>query len=93
MDDPDFRRRAVRIWKRFGTVCCRSDVSLVYVTLGAVPYLEVPVATTQTDDAGRFFLCRVNAPVGLVVGGIGYQPWSQLIPGTGDMDLEIELRR
>jgi hypothetical protein len=52
------------------------------------------VAGNQTDDAGRFFLCRVNAPVLVGVSGAGYQTsWSQSIPGTGDMFFEIELRR
>ena len=49
------------------------------------------VAITQTDDAGRFFLCRVNAPVRMVVSS--RQDWAQSIPGTGDMFFEIELRR
>ena len=66
----------------------------VYISVDAVPYLEVYVATTQTDDTGRFVLCRVNSPVGLVVGAIGYQPWSQVwVPGTSDSVLEIELER
>jgi hypothetical protein len=65
----------------------------IWVSVDALPFLEVPVAVTQTDDVGRFFLCRMNAPVGLVVSGIGYQTWSRLIPGTSDLDLEIELRR
>lgn len=65
----------------------------IYVSLDALPFLEVPVATTQTDETGRFVLCRVNAPVGLVVSGNGYQPWSQLISGTSDASLDIELRR
>lgn len=52
------------------------------------------VARTQTDDAGRFFFCRVNAPVQMGVGVSGYQDWpKQSIPGTGDMFFEIELRR
>src|SRR5581483_1260053 len=46
---------------------------------------DVWVAYTRTDDEGRFFLCRVNAPVEMVVSGIGYQDWWQSIPGTGDM--------
>jgi hypothetical protein len=54
---------------------------------------DVWMAYTRTDDAGRFFLCRVNAPVQMVVSGYGYQDWWQSIPGTGDMQLEIELRR
>jgi hypothetical protein len=29
----------------------------------------------------------------MVVSGYGYQDWWQSIPGTGDMQLEIELRR
>ena len=56
--------------------------------------LEFGVAGTHTDDAGRFFLCRVNAPVQILVEGPPeYQPWSQIIPGTGDMFLEVELTR
>jgi hypothetical protein len=52
------------------------------------------VAYTQTDDAGRFFLCRVNAPVQLVISsGKGHQDRWQSISGEGDMVLEIELKR
>ena len=46
-----------------------------------------PVAKTQTDDAGRFFFCRVNRPVEMVVAEVTD------IPGTGDMFFEIEVRR
>ena len=46
-----------------------------------------PVAKTQTDDAGRFFFCRVNRPVQMVVSEVTN------IPGTGDMFFEIELKR
>jgi hypothetical protein len=52
-----------------------------------------PVAQVETDDAGRFLLCRVNAPLALVVALHGYQPWSQVILGASDLDLQIELRR
>jgi len=71
----------------------RNPLRGVYVELDASG--DVPVALTQTDDAGRFFLCRVNAPVVLGVGidPNRHQPWSQLIPGTSDMVLEIELKR
>jgi hypothetical protein len=48
-----------------------------------------PMARTQTDNAGRFFFCRVNAPVKM---GVGDWP-PQFIPGTGDMFFEIELKR
>jgi hypothetical protein len=57
------------------------------------------VAQTQTDDAGRFFLCRVNAPVRMVVSShqdmvvSGYPYGVEFIPGTGDMFFEIELKR
>lgn len=57
------------------------------------------VAQTQTDDAGRFFLCRVNAPVRMVVSSYqdmvvsGYPHGVEFIPGTGDMSFEIELKR
>ena len=49
------------------------------------------VAVTQTDEAGRFFLCRVNAPVWMGVSS--RQEWFQTLPGTGDLFFEIELRR
>jgi hypothetical protein len=57
------------------------------------------VATTQTDEAGRFFFCRVNAPVRMVVSrysdmeASGYRNGVVFIPGTGDMSFEIELQR
>jgi hypothetical protein len=55
---------------------------------------EFGVAGTHPDDAGRFFLCRVNAPVQVLVEGPPeYQPWSQIVPGSGDMFLEVELTR
>jgi hypothetical protein len=55
---------------------------------------DVWVAYTRTDGAGRFFLCRVNAPVQMVISaGNGYQDVWQSIPGAIDMHLEIELRR
>ena len=71
----------------------RRPLSGIYATLDAVPFIEVPVATTQTDSAGRFVLCRVDTGVGLSVSAAGYTPWFGLIPGTGDMALEIELKR
>jgi hypothetical protein len=49
------------------------------------------VAITQTDDTGRFFFCRVNAPVWMGVSS--RQEWFQSIPGTADVSFEIELRR
>jgi hypothetical protein len=58
-----------------------------------------PIARIQTDDAGRFFFCRVNAPVQLVVSSFkemvvaGYKQGVAFIPGTGDMFFELELRR
>ena len=58
-----------------------------------------PVARIQTDEAGRFFFCRVNAPVQMVVSGYqemvvsGYPGGAISIPGTGDMFFEVELRR
>jgi hypothetical protein len=45
------------------------------------------VARTQTNDAGRFFFCRVNRPVRMVVSEV------VSIPGTGDMHFEIEVKR
>jgi hypothetical protein len=49
------------------------------------------VAKTQADDAGRFFFCRVNAPVW--IGVSSFQAFHQPIPGTGDLFFEIELKR
>jgi hypothetical protein len=69
----------------------RKPVGGVHISVDAAN--DVWVAYTKTDDEGRFFLCRVNAPVQMVVSGNGYQDWWQSIPGTGDMQLEIELRR
>jgi hypothetical protein len=50
-----------------------------------------PVARIQTDDAGRFFFCRVNTPVRMAVRS--YDDWLRDLPGTGDMFFEIELKR
>ena len=55
---------------------------------------DVWVATTRTDDTGRFYLCRVNTSVQMVVSaGNGYEDWWQSLPGGGDMALEIELKK
>ena len=57
------------------------------------------VARTQTDNDGRFFFCRVNAPVRMGVSGYedmvmaGYRDGVASIPGAGDMFFEIQLRR
>jgi hypothetical protein len=66
-----------------------------------VGYEGYGVARTQTDDTGRFLLCRVNAPAQMVNAPVllyasssGYQTAGPLsIPGTGDMSFEIELKR
>jgi hypothetical protein len=47
-----------------------------------------PFAKTQTDDAGRFFFCRVNAPAAMFV-----DRYEIPIPGTSDMHFELELKR
>jgi hypothetical protein len=68
----------------------RNPLKGVPVSVEASP--DVWVAFTRTDDAGRFYLCRVNTPVRMVVSaGNGYQDWWQSISGVAD--LEIELRR
>jgi hypothetical protein len=55
---------------------------------------DVWVATTRTDETGRFYLCRLNTPVQMVVSaGNGYQDWWQSIPGDRDLAVEIELKR
>lgn len=58
------------------------------------------VAGNQTDDAGRFFLCRVNGPFPVNVpvlmyaflSGYQHQRVGSIL-GTGAMFFEIELRR
>jgi hypothetical protein len=70
---------------------------------GVGAWLEVGdtyvVAKAETDDAGRFFFCRVNAPVRMVVSryqdmvAAGYKDGVAFIRGTGDMSFEIELKR
>jgi hypothetical protein len=47
------------------------------------------VAKTQTDEAGRFFFCRVNAAVRMGIPG-SHEPLP--IPGTRDMSFEIEVK-
>jgi hypothetical protein len=56
---------------------------------------EAYIAHTETDESGRFFLCRVDIPVRMDVFADGYQPYQlgKLIPGTGDMFFEFEFRR
>jgi hypothetical protein len=56
------------------------------------------IASTQTDEAGRFFFCRVNAPVQMIVSSFdemaaGGSESAFAIPGTRDMFFEIELKR
>jgi hypothetical protein len=70
----------------------RKPLRGVHVSVDAAS--DVWVAYTRTDSTGRFFLCRVNAMVQVVVSaGNGYQDWWQSIPGTSDMFFEIELKR
>jgi hypothetical protein len=70
----------------------RNPLRGVHVSVDAST--DVWVAYTQTDDTGRFFLCRVNTPVQMVVSsGNGHQDWWQSIPGITDMVLDIELIR
>jgi hypothetical protein len=54
--------------------------------------VDAYVGYTETDDAGRFLLCRVNRPVRMDVSRPGYQPAWHLLPGTADMVIDIELR-
>ena len=63
---------------------------------GVVAWLEAGqssylVAVTQTDEVGRFFLCRVNGPVWM--GVRSREEWFQSLPGGADLFFEIELRR
>jgi hypothetical protein len=70
----------------------RSVTVVLFTPLLASDY---PVAHVTTDDAGRFFLCRVNTSVQMVVDARSsrYGTWERAIPGTSDMFLEIELTR
>jgi hypothetical protein len=54
--------------------------------------VDAYVGYTETDDAGRFLLCRVNRPVRMEVYRPGYQSASRPLPGTADMVIDIELR-
>jgi hypothetical protein len=70
----------------------RNPLRGVHISVDA--YTDAWVAYTQTDETGRFFLCRVNAPVQMVVSsGNGHRDWWQSIAGTTDMVLDVELRR
>ena len=53
------------------------------------------IAHTETDESGRFFLCRVSIPVRMDVFADGYQPYQfgELIAGTGDVVFEFEFSR
>ena len=77
----------------------RNPVRGVWAELGVGFGGRYLVARTQTDDAGRFFFCRVNAPVQMVVSSYeemvvaGYPQGVAFIPGTGDMFFELEVKR
>jgi hypothetical protein len=54
--------------------------------------VDVYHAFTKTDVVGRFFLCRISAPIRIDVGMTGYQ-WESRFLRDASTDLEIELRR
>ena len=56
---------------------------------------ESYVAYTETDESGRFFLCRVDLPVRMDVFADGYEPYQygEFIDGTRDTFFEFEFRR
>lgn len=66
---------------------------------GATVWLDASqdayLAHAETDEAGRFVLCRVDVPMRLDVFADGLQPYqhSELIRGTGDVLFEFEFRR
>jgi hypothetical protein len=66
---------------------------------GAIVFLDVGsdlfVASTETDDAGRFYFCRVDADLQLGVSAVGLQPNAQFasLSGGTDRHLEFEFRR
>jgi hypothetical protein len=55
--------------------------------------VDAYVGYTETDDAGRFLLCRVDKPVRIGISHPGHQPAWRSLPGTADMVIDIELRR
>jgi hypothetical protein len=55
--------------------------------------VDVYQAFTKTDESGRFFLCRVNAPIRMDFDLAGYQGTSRSAGGDVDANLEIELTR
>ena len=69
----------------------RNPVRGVWAELGVGFGDRYLVARNQTDDAGRFFFCRVNAPVWMGVSSS--KDFHQEIPGARDMFFEIELKR
>jgi hypothetical protein len=54
--------------------------------------IDAYVGYTETDDAGRFLLCRVNKPVRMDVYRPGYQSAWRPLSGTADMVIDIELQ-
>jgi hypothetical protein len=66
---------------------------------GAAVWLDLSsdayIANTETDEAGRFTLCRVNTTARLDVSAEGYQPYahSEFVSGAGDRYFEFEFRR
>jgi hypothetical protein len=71
----------------------RVPVRGAFVSVDAGPNTEFYGAVTRTDEAGRFVLCRVTTPIGLIVSAIGYQEWTRVLAGGTSMTLDIELTR
>ena len=55
--------------------------------------IDAYVGYTESDDAGRFVFCRVNAPVRMDIYRDGYQSAWRALAGIGDTTLDIELTR
>jgi hypothetical protein len=66
---------------------------------GAAVWLDLSsdayIANTETDEAGRFYLCRVNTSARMDVSADGYEPYqySEFVSGAGNRTFEFEFRR
>ena len=55
--------------------------------------VDVYQAFTKTDEQGRFFLCRVNAPIRMDFDLAGYEGTSRSVRGDADTRVEVALTR
>lgn len=62
-------------------------------TITADVLVDVYQAFTKTDEQGRFFLCRINAPIRIDFDAAGYEGTSRSVRGDVDTRLEVALTR